>query len=571
MTDTEVQRFKISVPIIKTSVKIVKDEDGNEVEERYVEGVASGTELDKHGDRMAPSAIDSMAKSLKQHVINLNNEHDTSWSGELGDITKLEISEDDDLEIAAKLNEMSSAKDLWYALTDQNKKLGLSIGGYVKDYEMVKEGEGDDAKWVRLYKKIELDHIAVTSRPAYPKAWVSVISKSINAEQDNELITKIEMEEIQKPYPNEHSCRLKDPGKYDTCRRGKRSHNGKQYSVVFCKKTGGKMEEQSYRYNKKTWSVSEARAHCKSHNGTFEAARSGEKSAEDDEKLLKKEENEEKSRTNQNERKLRELARAIARSIQKLEGDLLLELVYKGLSFLNENQILLLERSLDMAKDVSLEAKEAKKKADAEAKPEGDEDETLAAPENGESEGDSKVEEEPKDEEKAKDEDETEDEENGEDEEDEESAEDKSEDKSGEGEEEEDEEEENGESEEDEEEDIEDVEESEKEVEVKASELLKTINQMSEDFKKVLKSNEKLAKKVKELESQPADRKGAVEVTKQVGDDDDEEAGDAEALKKERDEKIERVKKEHKNDANLFARIQRIRSEYSLKAQELSG
>jgi len=123
MTDTKIQRFKFTIPIIKTSVKIVKDKDGNEIEERYVEGVASGTELDLHGDRMAPSAIESMAKSLKQHVIALNAEHDTSWLGELGDIDKLEIAENNDLGIKAKLNEMSSAKDLWYALIEKNRNL----------------------------------------------------------------------------------------------------------------------------------------------------------------------------------------------------------------------------------------------------------------------------------------------------------------------------------------------------------------------------------------------------------------------------------------------------------------
>jgi len=282
MTDTKIKRFKFAIPIVKTSVKIVKDEKGNEIEERYVEGIASGTELDLHGDRMAPSAIESMAKSLKQHIINLNNEHDTSWSSEIGDITKLIVSENDNLEIVAKLNEMSSSKDLWYALTEQNKKLGLSIGGYVKEYEMIKEGEGEDEKWVRLYKKIDLDHIAVTSRPAYPKAWVSNIAKSIKKEDDMELIKKIEKE------------------------------------------------------------------------------------------------NREKSKRSQTEKELRELARAIVRSIQNTEADLLLELVEGGLSFLNEKQILLIERSLNMAKkNVSLEAEEAKKKANAEkSKLEDKKDET---------------------------------------------------------------------------------------------------------------------------------------------------------------------------------------------------
>ena len=461
MTDTKVQRFKFTIPILKTSVKIVKDKDGNEIEEKYVEGVASGTELDLHGDRMAPSAIKSMAKSLKQHVIALNAEHDTSWLGELGDIDKLKIAENNDLGIKAKLNEMSSAKDLWYALTEQNKKLGLSIGGYVKDYEMVKEGEGDDAKWVRLYKEIDLDHIAVTSRPAYPKSWVSNIAKSIKIKTDNELILKKETEEIQKPYPQEHACRLKSPGQYDTCRRGTRSHNGKKYSIVYCKKTGGKMEEQSYRYNKKTWSASEARSHCKSHGGTFTAAKRGEKSIK---------ENKEKSRRSQRDKKLRELARKIVKKIQVMEADLLLELTYTGLQACDESLLLIIERSLNMAKkDISLEAEEAKKKADAKKSNLKDKkDKTLAAPDNEKSK-----------EEKAEDKEEKK--EKSKDKISEDKASIKSKSKA-----------------------IKSKEVSKKtsekeSVDAEKAELLKTVEDMSKGLKEVLKSNEKLAERVKNL------------------------------------------------------------------------
>jgi len=459
MDDTKTQRFKITLPIVKTSIKIVKDDKGNEVEERYVEGIASGTELDLHGDRMAPSAIESMAKSLKQHVIALNAEHDTSWLGELGDIDKLEISDNNDLGIKAKLNEMSSATDLWYALTKNNKKLGLSIGGYVKEYEMVKEGEGDKAKWVRLYKEIDLDHIAVTSSPAYPKSWVSNIAKSIN--NNKELLKKIEENE------------------------------------------------------------------------------------------------KEKSRRSQKNKKIRELARAIARSIQKLESDLLLELVYKGLHFCNEEQILLLERSLEMdKKDVSLEAEEAKK-ADAEVvDPKDEKDETSATPDNEESkdeESEEKEEETSEKEEtetKSKD-DESEDksEEEGKDEEKEEDGEETSEN------------EEETESEEDEEETSE--EESEEKSTKADGELTKTIKELSEGLKEVLESNEKFAKRIAELEAQPADRK-TVEVKKELGGEDATQE-DVKELKKKRDEDIEEARKTYKNDPTLFARIQRIRAGYSEK------
>jgi hypothetical protein len=194
MEVAETQRFKIVLPITKTRVEIRKDKSGVDKEIHFVQGVASSTDKDLHGDKMDASAIKTMADSLKYHDVPLNADHDTAWSAEIGPIKKLEITDNNELVLEAELSEMSKANDLWYALTKQNKKLGLSIGGYVKDYEMVKEdetnadGEVIDSHWFRLYKDIDLDHVAVTSSPANPKTWVSAISKSMDPKKDLELI-----------------------------------------------------------------------------------------------------------------------------------------------------------------------------------------------------------------------------------------------------------------------------------------------------------------------------------------------------------------------------------------------
>ena len=178
-------RFKFVLPIIKTRVKIIRDKNGNEKEERYIVGKASSTDKDLAGDRMAPSAIKTMSDSIKQHVINLNAEHDTSWLFELGDITKLDVTKDYELIFESKLNRMSSAKDLWYALTELNKKLGVSIGGYVRDCETSVDKKTGER--IRILKAIELDHIAIVSEPANPKTWVSTIQKSLAATGEGEI------------------------------------------------------------------------------------------------------------------------------------------------------------------------------------------------------------------------------------------------------------------------------------------------------------------------------------------------------------------------------------------------
>ena len=479
--DNKTQKFKISLPIIKTRIEIHKDKDGNEKEVRFVEGLASGTDKDLHGDKMAPSAIQTMADSLKLHVINLNDEHNTSWQSELGEIVKLEVTEKDDLRIEAKLNDMSKSTDLWYALTDLNKKLGLSIGGYVKEYEMEKDESGDEPTWIRVYKDIELDHIAVTSRPAYPKAWVSVISKSIKTSEET-------LKEVKKRVPASYS------------------------------------KEQT----------------------------------------------------------LKELAHKIVQSIQNMEADLLLEMTEVGLSYLNEEQLELVERNLPMnkKKDVSLEAEEAKK-ADAEVQPEDEKAETPATPENESSDEESKVDEETKEvaekaettDAEATEEESTEKSEGDEAEETEASGEEdkadaeESEDEKDESEDDSGKEETTDESEEDakdaDSEKSDEEESEEKSDKAEDNQLLKAVDELSSSLKAMVKTNEGLVKRIEELEIQPADRK-TVEVKKTVGDDDSEEV-DAKSLIKERDEKIAELRKTHATDPGLFGLTQRIRSEYASK------
>lgn len=76
------------------------------------------------------------------------------------------------------------------------------------------------------------------------------------------------------PYPNEHSCRLKEPIKDAETRRvnGDREHNGKKYDVIYQKQKEGNWEDQAFRYPKDTWEEGEARDHCKDHKGSFEPA-----------------------------------------------------------------------------------------------------------------------------------------------------------------------------------------------------------------------------------------------------------------------------------------------------------
>jgi len=76
------------------------------------------------------------------------------------------------------------------------------------------------------------------------------------------------------PYENEHSCRLKPPNYKKYARKNcYKKHDGKCIDFVFGVIGPDESELQSMRYPIDVWSESDAKAHCKEHEGTFEAAK----------------------------------------------------------------------------------------------------------------------------------------------------------------------------------------------------------------------------------------------------------------------------------------------------------
>lgn len=82
-------------------------------------------------------------------------------------------------------------------------------------------------------------------------------------------------EELEERAPrSEHGCRIQDPARYDRFRRGKRKHEGKEYSIIFGHpKGGGGWEQQALRYPVDTWGAEEAKKHCRDNDGKFDEAK----------------------------------------------------------------------------------------------------------------------------------------------------------------------------------------------------------------------------------------------------------------------------------------------------------
>lgn len=139
------------------------------------------------------------------------------------------------------------------------------------DREMLlKEFRKDDFDIVKNIEALDENLIDVFYSVLFNKSTVSLPSIKIPDKmfEDDDYE---ESEEVMKPYPTEYACRLNDPNQYESFRRSKRKHDGKEYSVIYGKKDD-KWEEQAYRYKKDIWTEAEAKTHCKDHDGKYEAA-----------------------------------------------------------------------------------------------------------------------------------------------------------------------------------------------------------------------------------------------------------------------------------------------------------
>lgn len=164
----------------------------------------------------------------------------------------------------------------------QGSVTGLSIGYQTVVEELDKENGTRKLKEIRLWEISPVVFPAcepaqvdgVKGEPAHLDRCVNEEGEWVYDEDCPACRAMINME--LKPYPSEHACRLKDPDGFQdgSFRRVTRNHEGKEYSVIMGKLKGDDgMTEQAYRYGKDTWSVDEARAHCKGHSGiSFEPA-----------------------------------------------------------------------------------------------------------------------------------------------------------------------------------------------------------------------------------------------------------------------------------------------------------
>jgi len=125
------------------------------------------------------------------------------------------------------------------------------------------------------YLKQDLLELSGCPVPANPNALAEAKTKGLITDKQMKVLEEVTEDLTEKPYPNEHACRLKDPDDFQegTFKRTEREHEGKKYSIIMGKlKDETAMTEQAYRYDKEAWTAAEAKSHCTEHEGTFEPA-----------------------------------------------------------------------------------------------------------------------------------------------------------------------------------------------------------------------------------------------------------------------------------------------------------
>lgn len=164
----------------------------SEGEKKFIIGIASDTRQDKQGEVISENALRTMKEQIQKGNVVLAPAHKSDWSEELGRVVDAEITKENELKVKCELDMREpKAQKLWNAL-ESGKQLGLSIGGDVKKSFL--QFSKQLGKFVKVIEDVVLEHIAVTSRPANPRTWISAMAKSLDKEVTS-IMSKMTVEQ----------------------------------------------------------------------------------------------------------------------------------------------------------------------------------------------------------------------------------------------------------------------------------------------------------------------------------------------------------------------------------------
>lgn len=180
---------KISIHTRQSASSLVeKSVDG--VKHRYVCGIASGTRVDQHGERLTEHCIDSIIRQCKESDILLYADiHGVKASEDIGILTDFHLDANGDWIVEFRLYDESDKVDsksietadkLWKQLNGfppyrKPRRKGFSIEGYVPDENgMVEKKEN-----FGIIDDIVLEGVVVVPEPAYQDSVIHAVYKAL--------------------------------------------------------------------------------------------------------------------------------------------------------------------------------------------------------------------------------------------------------------------------------------------------------------------------------------------------------------------------------------------------------
>lgn len=172
-------KFKYTIPIARAI-----SENGD----LFLEGEATGPELDTFGTRMDPALITAFADQIATRArlgdpIPYRDTHGMGVTGDngvmsdLGELVAANITDAQHLMVRVRLYANNPAAKYLYESVQAGKRYGMSIGGAVVDF--VDEYVKDLGKVVRTFKNIVLDHVANTSQPSWTPSLGTVLTRAV--------------------------------------------------------------------------------------------------------------------------------------------------------------------------------------------------------------------------------------------------------------------------------------------------------------------------------------------------------------------------------------------------------
>lgn len=232
--------------------------------------------VDRRGDIVETAGFDLRAYKKNPVVLFAHNYAGLS----VGKSVKI-WTEDDKLMSRTEFAPTPLGMELW-TLYSLGYMRAASVGFRVIAKERIeKKGNPESGNEMDIwpsfrYKRQELLEYSLVAVPADPDSLAVAKQQGIvTVSELEQVMRKLGNDLEERPYPNEHACRLRSPDDFQdgSFRRMKRKHESKEYSVILGRLKGeDTMTEQAYRYAKTIWDASSARSHCKSHDGSFEAA-----------------------------------------------------------------------------------------------------------------------------------------------------------------------------------------------------------------------------------------------------------------------------------------------------------